>query len=65
MSIEMMIGFKNFGVKFALSTCCIFSPFFHPSGFEVKLSFVEDSLARYQLQSGHIHTHWLNAATFH
>lgn len=31
--------------------------FFHLSGFDVKLSFIEDSLARYQLHIGHMH--WL------
>lgn len=55
MAVEQVMVFESFGVKLVLSTFSIFSHFFHLSGFEVKLSFVEDSLARYQLHSDHIH----------
>lgn len=53
MSDEQVMVFKTFGVRFIH----LFHFLSILSGFEVKLSFVEDSLARYKLQSGHTHTH--------
>lgn len=54
MTVEPVMVFKRFDVKSSFAHFLI--SLFYLSGFDVKLSFVEDSLARYRLYLSHTYT---------